>query len=37
MLDFRRYTSFLEDRSEAMMKTISKEIGLSQADFQADS
>jgi hypothetical protein len=37
MLDYRRFTSFLEDRSEATMKTISKEIGLSATDFQSSS
>jgi hypothetical protein len=34
MLDYRRYTSFLEQRSKAMLEAITKEIGLSQADFQ---
>jgi hypothetical protein len=34
MLDYRRYTSFLEQRCAAMLEAITKEIGLSQADFQ---
>lgn len=33
MLDYRRYKSFLTQRSQAILNAITKEIGLSQADF----
>lgn len=36
MLDYRRYNSFLEQRGKAMLEAITKEIGLSQADFETE-
>jgi Protein of unknown function DUF262 len=33
MLDYRRYTSFLAERTSAILKSITKEVGLSEADF----
>ena len=35
MLDYRRYTSFLNERSAAILKAVSKEVGLSEKDFKA--
>jgi hypothetical protein len=36
MLDYRRHTSFLSVRSEAILKAITKEVGLSENDFIID-
>ena len=36
MLDYRRYSSFLTARSEGILKAITREVGLSEADFPAD-
>ena len=35
-LDYRRYTSFLEERGEAILKVVTKETGLSSKDFQSE-
>jgi hypothetical protein len=36
MLNYGRYNTFLKSRTEAMLKAISKETGLSQSDFDLD-
>jgi hypothetical protein len=36
MLDYRRFTSFLAERTAAILKAITKEVGLSGADFIFD-
>lgn len=35
-LDYRCYTSFLTERSAGILKAITKEVGLSEADFPSD-
>jgi hypothetical protein len=36
MLDYRRYSSFLAERSPGILKAITKEVGLSEADFPTE-
>jgi hypothetical protein len=36
MLDYRRYSSFLVERTAAVLKAVTEEVGLSEADFHLD-
>ena len=36
MLDYRRYTTFLEERTSEILTAVSNEVGLSEDDFQVN-